>query len=320
MSGRSELWWNKDVSRLKEQRRRPISSCPVCIQRYVTSHYETEKKLSSFLRNLPFSPKPSNDGLQLWVDWSSVENSSFYFKKSWHQDFTGKIPAGQLESYEKLMRLMGKKKNTAKNDIPWWPILLLLYVRRFDVVLQGFHTLTAFIMGRCSPDSNLSKCLLLLLLLLSRSLSTSALSIHPQRFTPIFAKEARTKKQNNISLWKFPLPVCQCNRTPGSVQRLSWIILTILLSNIKKRSRPQCHNPEGRCVILICMKRLCVTHKQNQLRCSQRWGVIAVFRGWIQQLTHKPDAWNTTAFLFPPRLSPPPSVCRNKNNKKSVWQ
>lgn len=193
------------------------------------------------------------------VDWSSVENSSSYFEKSWHQDFTGKIPAGQLQSYEKLMRLMGKKKNPANNDIPRWPILLLLYGRRFDVVLQGFHTLTAFIMGRRSPDSNLSKYLLPLL---PRSLSTSALSVHPQRFTPIFAKEARTKKQNNISLWKFPLPVCQCNRTPGSVQRLSWIILTILLSNIKKkRSRPQCHNPEGRCVILICMKRLCVTHK-----------------------------------------------------------
>lgn len=110
MSGRSELWWNKDVSRLKEQRRRPISSCPICIQRYVTCHHETEKKKFYQILRFFLSPKPSNDGLQLGVDWSSVENSSSYFEKSWHQDFTGKIPAGQLQSYEKLMRLMGKKE------------------------------------------------------------------------------------------------------------------------------------------------------------------------------------------------------------------
>lgn len=125
------LWWNKDVSRSKEQRRRAV--CPICIQRYVACHYETEKeKLSSakywdLWRNVPLSPKLCNDGLQRWVDRSSVENSVSTSRTADIRILPVKISSRTAGVVREVNETDGSEK---KPNIPWWPILLLLYVRR----------------------------------------------------------------------------------------------------------------------------------------------------------------------------------------------
>lgn len=93
-----------------------------------------------------------------------------------------------------------KNKQTNKNKHPIMAGLIVALCQALRCgAPRGFRTLTTFIMGCCSPDSNLNQSLLLCL-----SPFTFALSAHPPSLTPIFAREEGTMKRNNISLRNIP--------------------------------------------------------------------------------------------------------------------
>lgn len=135
-------------------------------------------------------------------------------------------------------------------------------------MLPVLPKVTVYIIEYRHPGSHPNKLILVLWLHAS-----APLSIHK----PIMLQTKQAEK--TISLYEKSQCLCVSAITlQGLWQKLLWIILTILLSNIK-RPRDTGQYPEGTLYNSICIKGKCVIHKQNQLRCSRRQEVIRILEG-----------------------------------------